>query len=120
MLSGTVEDRATHKPVVALLRFAEELGRGRSNEPHYLHDFFRRGAPGAFQILIPPALNLFLQVNSDGYTPWFYPDGLGTFVFLEGHLRQQPLPLRLESGEEKSLDIELEVETKDQPNGVLP
>jgi hypothetical protein len=120
ILSGTVEDRTTRKPVVALLRFAEELGRDRSNEPGYLHDFFKRDASGAFRILIPPALDLFLQVNADGYKPWFYPDGLGTFVSLEGHLRQQPLPLRLESGEQKSLNIELDVETKDQPSGVHP
>ncbi len=120
ILSGTVEDRTTHKPVVALLRFAEELGRGGSNEPHYLHGFFMRDAPGAFTILIPPALDLFLQVNAHGYKPWFYPDGLGTVVFLENHRVQRPLPLRLESGEQKSLKIELEVETKDQPNGVHP
>jgi hypothetical protein len=120
ILRGTVEDRTTHKPVVALLGFAEELGRGGSNEPHYLHGFFKRDAPGAFRILIPPALDLFLQVNADGYKPWFYPDGLGTVVFLENHRVQQPLPLRLESGEQKSLKIELEVETKDQPNGAHP
>lgn len=120
IISGTVEDRTTHKPVVALLRFAEELGRGKSNEPHYLHGFFTRDAPGAFRILIPPAMDLFLQVNADGCKPWFYPDGLGTVVFLENHRVQQPLPLRLESGEQKSLKIELEVETKDQSNGVHP
>ena len=66
ILRGTVEDRTTHKPVVALLGFAEELGRGGSNEPHYLHGFFKRDAPGAFRILIPHALDLFLQVNAGG------------------------------------------------------
>jgi len=120
ILSGTVEDQGTHEPVVALLRFAEKLGRGRSNEPHYLKDFFTRDASGAFRILIPPATDLFLQVDADGYKPWFYPDGLGTVVFLEGRRAQQPLPLRLESGQQKSLNIEMEVGTKDQPDGVRP
>jgi len=120
MLSGAVEDVTTHEPVVALLRFAEEMGRGRNNEPHYLHDSFKRDASGAFRILVPPARNWFLQVNADGYKPWFYPDGLGTFVFLEAHLRQRALPLRFESGEQKSLKIELEMGTGEQPNGVHP
>jgi hypothetical protein len=119
ILSGMVEDVTTHQPVAALLRFAEPLGRG-STEPHYLKDFFKREASGAFRILIPPAKDLFLQVNADGYKRWFYADGLGTVVFLEGRRAQQPLPLRLKSGEEKSLQIELEAETKDQARGVHP
>ena len=119
ILSGTVEDQGTHEPVVALLRFAEQLGRAR-NEPHYLKDFFTRDASGSFRILVPPATDLFLQVDADSYKPWFYPDGIGTAVFLEGRRGQQPLPLRFESGEQKSLNIEMEVETKDQPSAVHP
>jgi len=120
ILSGTVEDVTTHEPVVALLRFAEEMGRGRNNEPQYLHDSFKEDASGAFRILVPPTRDWFLQVNAAGYKPWFYPDGLGTFVFLEGRRAQQPLPLRLESGETKSLMIELEVGTGNQPHGAHP
>jgi hypothetical protein len=59
-------------------------------------------------VLIPPQMDLFLQVDADGYEPWFYPDGAGTSVFLENHLLQQPLPLRLQSGERVSLNIEME------------
>ncbi len=120
ILSGTVEDLTTHQPVVALLRFAEELGPSTSNEPHYLHDFFKKDASGTFRILIPPAMKLFLQVNANGYKPWLYPDGLGTVVFLEGRRLQQPMPLRMESGEQKSLTIEMEPEAKDQPSGAHP
>jgi len=112
ILTGKVEDLTTHQPVVALLRFAEELGHSTSNEPHYTHDYFKKDASGAFRTLIPPAMKLFLQVNAKGYKPWLYPDGLGTVVFLEGRRVQQPLPLRMTSGEEKSLTIEMEPEAK--------
>jgi hypothetical protein len=108
IFTGLVEDRTTHGPVVALLRFAERLSPSTSNEPSYLHDFFKREASGAFRVLIPPGMDLFLQVDADGYEPWLYPDGAGTSVFLENHLLQQPLPLRLQSGEQKSLNIEME------------
>jgi hypothetical protein len=119
ILSGMIEDQGTHEPVVARLRFAEQVGRGR-NEPHYLKDFFTRNASGSFRVLVPPATDYFLQVNADGYKPWFYPDGLGTVVFLEGHRIPQPLPLRFESGEQKSLQIELEMETSDRIDGLHP
>jgi len=108
MVTGLVEDRTTHRPVVARLRFAERVGPSTNNEPSYLHGFFERDAPGSFRVLIPPGMDLFLQVDADGYEPWFYPDGAGTSVFLENHLLQQPLPLRLQSGEQKSLNIEME------------
>jgi hypothetical protein len=108
MVTGLVEDRTTHGPVVAHLRFAERVGPATSNEPSYLHGFFDRDAPGSFRVLIPTGMDLFLQVDADGYEPWFYPDGAGTSVFLENHLLQQPLPLRLQSGEQKSLNIEME------------
>jgi hypothetical protein len=118
ILTGTVEDLTTHQPVVALLRFAEELGHSNRNEPHYTHDFFKKDASGTFRVLIPPAMKLFLQVNAKGYKPWFYPDGLGTTVFLEGRRVPQPLPLRMASAEEKSLTIDMEPEAK--PDGVHP
>ena len=118
ILTGTVEDLTTHQPVVALLRFAEELGPSDSHEPHYTHDYFQKDTSGSFRVLIPPAMKLFLQVNAKGYKPWFYPDGLGTTVFLESRRVQQPLPLRLKSGEEKSLTIDMEPEAR--PDGVHP
>jgi hypothetical protein len=108
MVTGVVEDRTTHRPVAAHLRFAERVGRSSGNEPSYLHGYFERDAPGSFRVLIPPGMDLFLRVDADGYEPWFYPDGAGTSVFLENRLLQQPLPLRLQSGEQKSLSIEME------------
>jgi hypothetical protein len=108
MVTGLVDDRTTHGPVEARLRFAERVGASTNNEPSYLHGFFERDASGSFRVLIPPQMDLFLQVDADGYEPWFYPDGVGTSVFLENHLLQQPLPLRLQSGEQKSLNIEME------------
>jgi hypothetical protein len=108
MVTGLVEDRTTHRPVVARLRFAERVGPATNSEPSYLHGFFERDASGNFRVLIPPGMDLFLQVDADGYEPWFYPDGVGTSVVLENYLLQQPLPLRQQSGEQKSLSIEME------------
>jgi len=119
IISGTVEDVTTHRPVVARLRFAEQLGPGAPAEPHYLHDYFTQEVSGTFRILVPPAMDLFLEVDAAGYKPWFYLDGCGRFVVLASHSYQQALPLRFESGEQKSLDIALEI-TEDQPNGMLP
>ncbi len=83
MVTGLVEDRTTHRPVVARLSFAERVGPSTSNEPSYLHGFFDRDASGSFRVLIPPGMDLFLQVDADGYEPWFYPDGVGTVCFLK-------------------------------------
>jgi hypothetical protein len=109
ILSGTVKDRMTHMPIV---------GMGSSGGHHHFHVFFWKPAPGSFRVLIPPwpdarrplSFDLFVEVYADGYKPWFYPAAT----------EQSSLPIRLESGEQKSLEIDLERETKDHPDGVRP
>jgi hypothetical protein len=109
ILSGTVKDRMTHMPIVAVVRLIELVSS--SDGRHCFHGFFGKPAPGAFRVLVPPwPDDLFVEVYADGYRPWFYPAAT----------EQSSLPIRIEPGEKKSLEIELERETKDHPDGVRP
>ncbi len=56
-----------------------------------------------FRWLLPPATDVTLEVVADGYKPWIYADPSNPSV---------PLSFRLESGEERTLNVELEPSTQ--------
>lgn len=56
-----------------------------------------------YPLLIHPATGAILEVSACGYQTWFYSDASNP---------SRPLPLRLESGEQKSLRIELDLDEK--------
>jgi hypothetical protein len=94
VLSGTVIDKVTGKAIVS--RHALHFIVKKASNPE---DSILFGGPAKFRWLIPPAVEITLEVTAGGYKPWFYTDASNP---------SRPLPLRLESGEQKSLDIELE------------
>lgn len=66
---------------------------------------WKRGGevPVPYPLLIHPATDVMLEVSARGYKTWFYSDASNP---------SRPLPLRLESGEQKFLRIELEPEER--------
>ncbi len=54
-------------------------------------------------LLIHPSTDVILEVSAKGYKTWFYSDASNA---------SQPLPLRLASGEQKFLKVELEPEER--------
>jgi hypothetical protein len=84
--SGILTDKSTGKPIVS---------------PHSQHFIVRKLAdpedsiefrgPAKFRWLIPPDVDVTVEIRAEGYEPWF-----GT------------LPLRFRSGEDKQLKIELD------------
>jgi hypothetical protein len=94
VLSGTVIDKVTGKAIVS--RHALHFIVKKASNPE---DSILFGGPAKFRWLIPAAVEIILEVTAGGYKPWFYADASNP---------SRPLPLRLESGEQKSLDIELE------------
>jgi hypothetical protein len=57
----------------------------------------------SYPLLIHPSTDVMLEVSAKGYKTWFYSDASNP---------SHPLPLRLASGEQKSLKIELEPEAR--------
>jgi hypothetical protein len=88
VLTGTVVDKATRKPVVTL--DAVHFTVKKISDPD--DDILFLG-PAKFRWLIPPDVDVTLEVSAEGYKPW---SGL--------------LPIRLRSGEDRPLKIELEPE----------
>jgi len=91
--SGDLIDKATSEPI---------------KTPHAPHFIVRKIAdpedsieflgPAEFRWLIPPDIDVTLEIRAEGYEPWF---GM--------------LPSRFHSGENKKLKIELKAETKKDP-----
>jgi hypothetical protein len=101
VLSGTVIDKITGKAIVS--RHALHFIVKKASNPE---DSILFGGPAKFRWLIPPAVEITLEVTAGGYKPWFYADASNP---------SRPLPLRLESGEQKSLNIELERDATQSP-----
>jgi hypothetical protein len=88
MLIADVRDKATGKPVSASYKLSVPKRwqtQGQLSHP----------------LLIHPSTDVMLEVSASGYKTWFYSDASNPL---------RPLPLRLESGEQRSLRIELEPE----------
>ena len=97
VLSGEVRDKRSGR-IIASRHAPRFIVRKSSNQ----EDSIEFHGPPKFRWLIPPGTDVTLEVTAEGYKPWLYaypPDSLN------------PLPFRLESGEEKILNIELEPET---------
>jgi hypothetical protein len=96
VLSGTVIDKSAGKAIVS--RHSLHFIVKKVSNPE---DSILLVGPAKFRWLIPPAVEVTFEVTAEGYKPWSYADPSNP---------SQQLPLRLESGERKSLDIELEPE----------
>jgi Carboxypeptidase regulatory-like domain len=86
MLIIDVRDRASGKPVSASYKLSVPKRWERQGQLSY-------------PLLIHPSTDVMLEVSASGYKTWFYSDASNP---------SRPLPLRLESGERRSLRIELE------------
>lgn len=93
MLITDVRDKATRKPVSASYKLSVPKRWERQGELSY-------------PLLIHPSTDVMLEVSASGYKTWFYSDTSNP---------SRPLPLRLESGEQRSLRIELEPEENGAP-----
>lgn len=88
--SGVLIDKATGKPIVS------------PHAPHFIvrkvldpEDAIEFLGPEEFRWLIPPDFDVTLEIRAEGYEPWF-----------------ALLPVRFHSGENKTLKIELDAESK--------
>jgi hypothetical protein len=57
------------------------------------------GSPPHFRWLVPPAIAVTLEVRAEGYKPWRY---------VEKAIPEELKLIRLQSGETRKLDIELD------------
>jgi len=89
MLITDVRDKATGKAVSAYYKLSVPKRWQRQGELSY-------------PLLIHPSTDVVLEVSARGYKTWFYSDPSNP---------SRPLPLRLESGEQRSLRIDLEAQT---------
>jgi hypothetical protein len=90
MVIAHVRDKTTGKPVSASYKLSVPKRWERQGELSH-------------PLLIHPSTDVMLEVSASGYKTWFYSD--------ESNPSRQ-LPLRLESGELRSLRIELEPDEK--------
>jgi len=97
VLSGEVRDKRTGR-IIDLRHSPRFIVKKLSNQ----EDAIEFHGPPKFRWLIPPRTDVTLEVTAEGYKPWLY-------AYPSDSLN--PLPFRLESGEEKILNIELEPET---------
>jgi hypothetical protein len=96
VLCGTVLDRTTGQAIISQTHF---IVRKISNRD----DAIEFAGPAKFRWLIPPATEVTLEVVAEGYKPW---------VYAETSSPSTPMPLRLDSGQEKILNIQLEPQTR--------
>jgi Carboxypeptidase regulatory-like domain len=82
-LSGSVEDAQTGAPVNAGFKLI------RADSPD---NWISTSLPSKYRVLLPAATDIFVEVSAPGYKDWTSPG-----------------PLRLKSGQEKRLDVALEV-----------
>jgi hypothetical protein len=93
MLITDVRDKSTGKPVSAFYKLSVPRGWQRQGQLSY-------------PLLFHPSTDVMLEVSASGYKTWFHSDASNP---------SRPLPLRLESGEKRSLRIELEPEENGAP-----
>jgi len=98
VLCGTVLDKATGHAIIS------------QHAPHFIvrkvsnrADSIEFVGPAKFRWLLPPAPEVTLEVFAEGYTPWVYADPSSPLT---------PMPFRIESGKEKTLNIRLEPQTR--------
>ena len=98
VLCGEVLDKTTGKAIVSqhAPRFIVRKVSNREDSIEFL-------GPAKFHWLIRPATEVTLEVIAEGYKPWVYADPSNP---------SGPLTFRLESGEERILNIELDPDTQ--------
>jgi len=97
VLRGTVLDKTKGTAIVS--QHAPYFIVRKGSNPEDSIEFV---GPAKFRWLIPPATDVTLEVFAEGYKPWVYSDTSNS---------SRPILFRLESGEEKILNMELEPET---------
>ena len=95
LLTGKIADAVTGAPLGATFKMWH-LGKEST-------DLSTSGHPD-YRVLIPPDIDVAVEVHLDGYETWYYP----------GYGAAASKPLRLRPGERMDLDIKL------QPNGSAP
>jgi hypothetical protein len=98
VLTGTVMDRATGSAVVS--RYNLHFILKQTANPDRSIEV---ASPPEFRLLVPPGVEVYLDVSAVGYKSWFYADPLNP---------SEHLPLRLESGQEMPIAITLEPSSK--------
>ena len=98
MLCGTILDKATGHAIIS------------RHAPHFIvrkvsnrEDSIEFVGPAKFRWLLPPATEVTLEVFAEGHKPWAYAEPSSPLT---------PMPFRVESGEEKTLNIMLEPQTR--------
>jgi carboxypeptidase family protein len=87
VIAGTVVDKTTRAPVNATFVLADVIEPSR---------WISTSVPAKFRILVPPGRNITVSVSAPGYDAWNY----------SSHTTHNA-PLRVASGEEVSIDVEL-------------
>lgn len=101
ILTGTVVDQFTGRAVLS--RYNAHFILKRLSNPDESIEITN---PPTFRLLIPPGVQVTLDVAADGYKPWFYADPSNP---------AEHLPLRLESGQEVPLVVTLQPSSKGSP-----
>lgn len=79
VLSGSLKDAITEKPVVAKLSI-KSSSSGQS--------WFSGGIPSNYRVIVPRLTDLAVQISAPGYQTWYYP---GAIVQSDGHPFNQPI-----------------------------
>jgi hypothetical protein len=91
VLSGTVRDKSNGKPVKGVsVQYLDVDGKASGSSRLY--------TDGEFHVTLPPECDLVVIVSANGYKGWVYTDPLSP---------TRPV-LRMDAGERKQLDIQLE------------
>lgn len=94
VLSGTVRDKSSGKPVKGVsVQYLDVDGRASGSSPF--------ASNGELHVTLPPDCDLVIIVSASGYKGWVYTDPSNP---------SRPV-LRLAAGERKQLDVELEPES---------
>jgi hypothetical protein len=96
VLCGELLDKTTGKAIVS-----QHAPHFRFRKVSNREDSIEFSGPGKFRWLIPPATEVTLEVFAAGYKPWVYADPSNS---------SRPMPFRIESGEVRILNIQLEPE----------
>jgi hypothetical protein len=96
VLCGELLDKTTGRAIVS--QHASQFGFRKVSNREDSIEFL---GPGEFRWLVPPATDLTLEVFAEGYKPWVYADPSNL---------SRPVPFRLEAGEVRFLNIQLEPE----------
>ncbi len=93
ILAGSISDAFTGAPVAAHLEVSRSDGRASHSE----------SVKGTYLVLLPPDIPIDFSVKAAGYADWYYPAGSDVTA---------SSPLTLDSGDHKTLNIQLVPKSK--------